>query len=506
MSNATAETVPARSSMRAPWIAIALGLCILATATAGLLLEREPFASFYYLFAWYSTLLAADGVVALLGGAGRRGEFLLLQRPAHLVSMAGWSAVVWLFYELLNFRLQNWYYVFLPHDITLRWVGTLVSFATVLPAVFLSEAVMRGFGVARKVRWPALRLTAKTPVQLQIAGAFMMALVLIWPRWFFPLVWGATTLMVEPIVYRRAPERSVLGDLEKGEPGRLLRLLLGGAIIGFIWELYNVRARMKWIYTVPGLEDLKLFEMPVLGFFGFPPFAVECFVLWQLVVVTGVAVPRFGRTYYVSRLRSVTAFCAAAIFSVAVLAGMETRTMSSYGPRLADLPDVPAEPLVRAGFDVFTLSRAAATDVTRVVSADLRQAHQWIESARLATLRGIGTTPILPLRSLGIVSVERLAYADPTVLAKRLQQLTGQSVLPARVRVWVHGARADVKLSRRAECRAVAALLPAHCADPQADRPQIRCPPTGAAAYPLCPPPAAPSRPLTRVSWSAGER
>jgi len=25
--------------------------------------------------------------------------------------------------------------------------------------------------------------------------------------------------------------------------------------------------------------DLKLFEMPVLGFLGFPPFAVECFVM-----------------------------------------------------------------------------------------------------------------------------------------------------------------------------------------------------------------------------------
>ena len=28
---------------------------------------------------------------------------------------------------------------------------------------------------------------------------------------------------------------------------------------------------------------LKLFEMPVLGFFGFPPFAVECFVLVQFL-------------------------------------------------------------------------------------------------------------------------------------------------------------------------------------------------------------------------------
>ena len=33
----------------------------------------------------------------------------------------------------------------------------------------------------------------------------------------------------------------------------------------------------------PGWESLKLFEMPILGFFGFPPFAVECFVLVQFL-------------------------------------------------------------------------------------------------------------------------------------------------------------------------------------------------------------------------------
>ena len=49
---------------------------------------------------------------------------------------------------------------------------------------------------------------------------------------------------------------------------------MGGAAIGFIWELLNINARAKWIYTVPFLEDARFFEMPLPGFFGFPPFAV----------------------------------------------------------------------------------------------------------------------------------------------------------------------------------------------------------------------------------------
>ena len=56
-----------------------------------MLLRRgvEPFATWYYNFAWYPVLLVADGVVALVGGAGngRRGEFLLLGRKSFLLTV-----------------------------------------------------------------------------------------------------------------------------------------------------------------------------------------------------------------------------------------------------------------------------------------------------------------------------------------------------------------------------------------------------------------------------------
>jgi len=34
---------------------------------------------------------------------------------------------------------------------------------------------------------------------------------------------------------------------------------------------------------VPILPEVKVFEMPILGFAGFPPFAVECFVMYVFV-------------------------------------------------------------------------------------------------------------------------------------------------------------------------------------------------------------------------------
>ena len=66
-------------------------------------------------------------------------------------------------------------------------------------------------------------------------------------------------------------------------PGRLINLMLSGLICGVIWEFWNYWSGTKWIYNVPILPDLKIFEMPVLGFGGFPPFAVECFVMYVTV-------------------------------------------------------------------------------------------------------------------------------------------------------------------------------------------------------------------------------
>ncbi|HET6360654.1 MAG TPA: hypothetical protein VFH11_01195, partial [Gemmatimonadota bacterium] len=201
----------------------------------------------------------------------------------------------WLFFELLNMRLENWYYVFLPRDGAARWVGIALSFATVVPAVLLTERLLDSLGIAGELRARRLPRTRGRP--LFALGVLMLALALAWPRALFPLVWGGVFLVADPWVLSRAPERSLLGDLERGRPGRILRLLAAGLLVGLLWEAFNIGARGKWIYTVPGFEDFKLFEMPVLGFLGFPFFALEAFAVWQALVVAGVAVPAEERPH-----------------------------------------------------------------------------------------------------------------------------------------------------------------------------------------------------------------
>lgn len=78
----------------------------------------------------------------------------------------------------------------------------------------------------------------------------------------------------------RAGAESILGDWQRGRHHRLVNLLIAGLACGLLWELWNYWARAKWIYTVPILPEIKLFEMPILGFGGFPAFAVEGFVMY----------------------------------------------------------------------------------------------------------------------------------------------------------------------------------------------------------------------------------
>jgi hypothetical protein len=82
--------------------------------------------------------------------------------------------------------------------------------------------------------------------------------------------------------------------------------LVAGAICGLLWEFWNFWALTKWVYDIPYVGWLKVFEMPILGFLGFPPFAVECYVMlntvsllhqgrdWQTSIKPS-AKPRLGR-------------------------------------------------------------------------------------------------------------------------------------------------------------------------------------------------------------------
>src|SRR5438128_7017879 len=352
---------------------LATAAVVLIAAVALLHYEIPPVPTWFYVLAWYPTLVVLDQVVVLLGGES------LLARPPELAAMLWWSAVIWLLFEAINFRLQNWYYVFLPPQRLDRWAGIIISLATVVPAVLLPERLLDRLGVWHDLRARPIPLRAQDPRVVFWVGWGTLAAALALPRYFHPLTWVAVWLVAEPVLYRTDPAPSLLVDLPAGRWGRIARLMAAGLFAGALWEAFNFVARGQWIYTVPFLEHIKIFEMPPVGFLGFPFFALEVWSVYHLLA------PRTGN-------RTVLA---SAAFAILVLVGMDHWTVSSVTPRLADLPGISQEVrdrLAQAGWtDIFRLARAPTAELAsraRITPAEAQAAR---DVARLSPLRGIGT-------------------------------------------------------------------------------------------------------------------
>ena len=96
---------------------------------------------------------------------------------------------------------------------------------------------------------------------------------------------------------------------------------------------------------------------------------------------------------------------------------------------------------------MFKLAKASPEYIAVIGNTTQETAQRWIETARLATLRGLGSDNLKLLRGLGINSLAELAQADWRVLDEHLEQETGRSVVDARVRVWIRGAQRAVRQS-----------------------------------------------------------
>lgn len=255
----------------------------MAVSEAGMFARLEPFYSWHTPIAWTGYILFVDGLVWK-----RRGSSLLRDDPAEFCFIALVSVPLWVVFELYNkCCLANWYYIGLPEWLPLRCLGYVWSFATIWPAIFETGDLVSSL---RDRRAPHDRADAIKPHSpgalgwLSVAAGFvMLAVPLAIPSQYLAApVWLGFFFLLDPL-NARASDESILGDLREGRRGRLINLVLAGLICGVTWEFWNYWAGTKWIYSVPILPNLRIFEMPVLGYGGFPAFALECFAMYVAV-------------------------------------------------------------------------------------------------------------------------------------------------------------------------------------------------------------------------------
>ncbi|MBL7164623.1 MAG: hypothetical protein ISS57_18705 [Anaerolineales bacterium] len=229
---------------------------------------------------WLGYCLAMDGLVLR-----RTGTSLLTRSWRKYIGLFLISAPVWWLFEVLNWRLQNWHYDGRELFTDLEY-GLLasVAFSTVIPAVFGTAELISSFAWVRRLgRGPKISADNRTTTGFFLAGWIMLSLMLIWPRYLFPFIWLSIYFIMEPINIWLGNRNLVLGTQER-DWRPVIALWVGVLITAFFWEFWNFHAYPKWIYTVPFVDFWHIFEMPLLGYGGYLPFALELYAVYHLVL------------------------------------------------------------------------------------------------------------------------------------------------------------------------------------------------------------------------------
>jgi hypothetical protein len=249
------------------------GIVIFAASTVLLAIGLPFMKTWYYCFAWWSFILVLDA-----WERRKSGRSFLLDAPKDFFFTAAVSVAVWVVFEYFNLRLQNWSYHGVPAVRAVRWAGYALAFATVIPALkLLAGHFERGFASAIRPARP-VRMTPAGRGALIAGGVLALALPLLWPRLFFPLVWIGFALWLDPVNDLKG-RPSLLRDIAEGRLGRLAAWAAAGLAAGLCWELLNFWAGSHWEYRLPYLNFGRVFQMPVFGYGGFVPFALEVFAI-----------------------------------------------------------------------------------------------------------------------------------------------------------------------------------------------------------------------------------
>lgn len=378
---------------------------LLAFAYWTLLNRAEPFMYQFYLLAWWAYIILLDAILAL-----KTGRFFVLNKNfPHLLIM---SVAFWCLFELVNLRLENWFYVNVPFPAGFRVSGYLLAFGTVIPAIYLTKELLCRLLPPIIIRPVSLPHYPAWAIPL---GLSCLTLSLAFPTYFFGLAWIFLAFVVDGHNYRKG-YGSFVRHLEEGSLTEVATAILSGMVCGFLWEFWNYWSVTKWVYTVPFFESLKVFEMPAPGYLGFGFFALETIAFVTLL----------HKSSFLTRFRWGTSFLAL-IFSLLCFFLIDRHTVFSYTAQVDQLPFL-TEPTRQ-------VLKARGIETSYGIDPGLLNQE---ERQRLAFLHmlGLGLRNFELLKEHGVCTVDQFSLLDEN----RVSSITGEKNM-RRVRVYLKAAR-----------------------------------------------------------------
>ncbi|MGH8222605.1 MAG: hypothetical protein ACREQZ_06495, partial [Woeseiaceae bacterium] len=194
------------------------------------------------------------------------------------------SAVFWWLFEYLNRYVGNWYYSGIADsgDWDYFLQGTL-PFSTVLPAVMSTRAWLASFPRLDALALPPVRGHAGLAWGSFALGVLALAGIGVRPEELFAMLWLAPLLVLAGL-QKLVVGQSLFEPLARGDWRPVLLPALAALLCGFFWELWNWGSAAQWRYSVPYVQGLSVFEMPLPGYAGYLPFGIECALVADLVL------------------------------------------------------------------------------------------------------------------------------------------------------------------------------------------------------------------------------
>lgn len=233
----------------------------------------SPLSSYTFFPLWLGYILIMNGVSSwlfkrsLMSNLGIK--FILL----FLISIPFW----WLF-EALNAVIANWHYQGAEKTSPLIYFfGASISFSTVIPAVLSTSFLFYHILLKiRKFKLPNFQISWQILFASFGTGTLSLLLIFVFPQLTFGLLWLGVFLLLEPFNYiLNFP--SLSQKIAQGQWVVPISITLAALFTGFWWELWNYYSFPKWTYSVPYVGFFKVFEMPILGYLGYPFFGLEIY-------------------------------------------------------------------------------------------------------------------------------------------------------------------------------------------------------------------------------------
>lgn len=218
----------------------------------------------------------------------KKGTSLITRSIYKFILLFVLSVPVWWLFELLNLFTANWYYSGKEYFSNVEFfILSSLSFSTVMPAVFETSELASTFRWIKNIKDGPQISGSEISVKLFfISGISMLILIILLPEFFFPFVWISVYFIIDPINYfLKRKNLFIFTDKRDWRP--VITLWTGVLICGIFWELWNFYSYPKWVYDLPWLDVLHIFEMPLAGYLGYLPFSLELYAVYNLFMGDG---------------------------------------------------------------------------------------------------------------------------------------------------------------------------------------------------------------------------